>query len=140
MNEKVRMVELEKGEHASVIGVSIFRDNAEGKKEILLVKGPSGKWYFPGGKMRKGESMDQCVRRELKEELGINYSGSFSAFNIGSYAIGGKLLAIANITALDSLPSEPRIQKSDVIQDFVWTTSPLDYDLTEQARFLLQIR
>ncbi len=51
------------------------------KGEFLLTSRPEGKvyagyWEFPGGKVEPGESVEQALRRELIEELGIEISAA----------------------------------------------------------------
>ena len=46
----------------------------EGK--ILIATRPKGThlegfWEFPGGKQEEGENLEECLKRELEEELGI---------------------------------------------------------------------
>jgi 8-oxo-dGTP diphosphatase len=53
------------------VGVLIDR-----KGRFLLTSRPEGKvysgyWEFPGGKLEQGENVEQALRRELHEELGI---------------------------------------------------------------------
>ena len=55
------------------VAVGVLID-AEGR--FLLTSRPAGKvyagyWEFPGGKLEAGESVEQALRRELHEELGI---------------------------------------------------------------------
>lgn len=54
-----------------VTAAIIKRDN-----RILICQRPEGKscgllWEFPGGKVEYGETGEQCIIREIQEELGI---------------------------------------------------------------------
>ena len=53
------------------VGVLIRADG-----DFLLTSRPAGKvydgyWEFPGGKLEAGETVEQALRRELHEEIGI---------------------------------------------------------------------
>ena len=55
------------------VAVGVLLD-AEGR--FLLTSRPEGKvyagyWEFPGGKLEVGETVEQALRRELQEEIGI---------------------------------------------------------------------
>lgn len=56
------------------------------KEEILLVKRKSppkrGYWDLPGGFVNTRESMEQAIRREIKEELGINLNNFHYLFSL----------------------------------------------------------
>ncbi len=58
--------------HYDVAAAVIRRDG-----QILIAQRPldgmlGGLWEFPGGKQEAGETLPDCLRREIKEELGID--------------------------------------------------------------------
>jgi len=61
----------DRAEVAVAVGVLVRPDGA-----FLLTSRPPGKvyagyWEFPGGKLEPGETVEQALRRELREEIGV---------------------------------------------------------------------
>jgi 8-oxo-dGTP diphosphatase len=64
------------------VGIIINNDN-----QILIAKRGShqhqgDKWEFPGGKVEEGETPQEALYRELKEEIGIEIQLSYYLFEI----------------------------------------------------------
>ncbi|WP_309680897.1 NUDIX domain-containing protein [Polaromonas sp.] len=66
----------EGGPDRKVVDVAVgvlVRENGD----FLLTSRPPGKvyegyWEFPGGKLERGETVEQALRRELHEEIGVS--------------------------------------------------------------------
>lgn len=85
--------------HSLSAGAVVLND--EGK--ILLIKGPLRGWEFPGGIIELGESIQEGIIREVKEESGIDievtkFCGIYQNLNVGvcatcwlAKAMGGEM-------------------------------------------------
>ncbi len=63
---------MENRKNISIVAAAIIEKNGR----VLIAKRRQsskfgGRWEFPGGKVEKGETPEQCLKRELKEELAV---------------------------------------------------------------------
>lgn len=88
----------------------------------------AGKWEFPGGKLEEGETPEECLVREIQEELSINIRVNriYKAVNM-TYPHGEFLLIAFMAEFLDG-EIDLRVH-----QDIAWVDPwrLLEYDLSE---------
>ncbi len=91
--------------------------------KILIARRPgrdelAGLWEFPGGKLEEGESPEECLAREILEELAITISvGGFFADSIYEYP--GK---VVHLMAFWAVWTEGEI-KACAHDDVVWSSA-----------------
>ena len=99
------------------VTAGIIRKNGK----ILIAKRPNhgngGKYEFPGGKLEPGETLEDCLKRELNEEFGIDSKvGSF--FSRSSFEYGEKFYCLYAYF-VDEILGEPKLTVHDEIK---WIT------------------
>lgn len=86
----------------------------------------AGRWEFPGGKVEPGETPEQCLKRELMEEFGVEIRiNDFVAESIYEYPTDSIRLLAYLVKILDG---DIRLSVHD---DYHWVNpkSLLDYEL-----------
>lgn len=79
------------GQHPRVEIIDVAAAVIERNGKVLVARRSAGqhlafKWEFPGGKIEEGESPEQCLQRELVEEMGIRIKvGDFIGENLHYY-------------------------------------------------------
>jgi len=97
------------------VAVGLLRQN----EQVLLAKRPAhvhqgGKWEFPGGKIKPGESVLQALHRELQEELAIIPRNVWPKIRI-PYAYPDKNVLL-DVWEVDTWQGQPSGQEGQAIQ------------------------
>jgi len=101
------------------VAVGILRKNGK----ILICQRKKGgryelKWEFPGGKLENGETTEQCLRRELREELSIEIQSIECIQTQASYYEDGGIFNVA-YCFISGYTGEP---KNNVFEQIRWVT------------------
>jgi 8-oxo-dGTP diphosphatase len=101
------------------VAVGILRRNGK----ILSCQRKKGgryelKWEFPGGKLEPGESNEECLARELREELSINIHPIIHMeLQSAEYEDGGTFeVAYCDVAGFDGEPT------NNVFEQIRWVT------------------
>ncbi|MBQ8750241.1 MAG: 8-oxo-dGTP diphosphatase MutT [Alphaproteobacteria bacterium] len=103
-----------------IVGTAIIFNE---KNEILIGQRPEGKdlaglWEFPGGKKEEGETIKECIVREIREELDVECEvGEFLLEVVKEYKHGEFKLEVYKSRIKDASS-----MKALVHQDLKWVS------------------
>ena len=118
--DQPRLGGADRSEVEVAVGVLIRPDGA-----FLLTSRPAGKvyegyWEFPGGKVEPGETVQQALRRELVEEIGVTI-GAVQPWRIERVDYPHALVRL-NFCKVFDWSGELHMREG---QSFAWETLPL---------------
>lgn len=120
MDVDPRLEEIDDSLYRVAVRALVVSDN-----KILAVKEVDGGdwWAIPGGGVDYGESLKDCLLREVKEEIGVLSDSVASDFEIIHYNIGKVVNGVPrmNVFFKVSVP-EDKIIKTDHVETWGWFT------------------
>lgn len=104
------------------VGVAVFIKKDD---KYLLMKRASphgyGTWAIPGGKLDYGETFEQCSKREIMEEVGVEITNiKFVVANNNLFADRKHYITI--VMKADWLSGEATIMEPEKCSDLIWCT------------------
>lgn len=125
----------------STVG-ALIRD-AEGRFLMIRTHKWSHRWGIPGGKIQRGESCEEALRREVSEETGLEL-GEVVFVMVQDCIEPPEFLRSAHFLLLNYLADcfgvGPEVQLNEEAQEYAWVTleEGLAMDLNEPTRVLLE--
>lgn len=104
-------------------------------KLLLARRADSGQWELPGGKQKSGESLEQCLAREIKEELGVAVAVG-EKLGLEGFSSGGRAISL-HCFACRVLRGSPRALEHLEIR-WLEPEQALEMDLCPADRSLLE--
>ena len=113
------------------------------KNKILIAQRGSneklaGKWEFPGGKIELGETPQECLKREIKEELEVDIAvGNYLGESIYTYPNGEIKLIAYFATILDGdikLSVHDKVEWITISQIDKYDFAPADIPFIEKLK------
>ena len=85
--------------------------------ELLFVKGKYKELWTPGGKVKDEETDEECLRRELKEEIGVDITDIkfYKEYNTFSFYDQVPLIERVYIISIKG-----EIKPDEEIESFIW--------------------
>jgi 8-oxo-dGTP diphosphatase len=120
MNVDPRLAEIDDALYRVAVRALIV----SGDKMLAVKEVDGGDWWaIPGGGVDYGESLKDCLLREIGEEIGVQSSSVSSDFQIVHYNIGKVVNGVPrmNVFFKVSVP-ENEIIKTDDVEKWEWFT------------------
>lgn len=121
---------------------ALIRDT-EGRFLMIRTHKWSHRWGIPGGKIQRGESCEEALRREVREETGLEL-GRVAFVMVQDCIEPPEFLRSAHFLLLNYLAecvgACPEVTLNEEAQEFVWVTleEAFEMDLNQPTRVLLE--
>ncbi len=95
--------------------------NGAGRIVVVRRRNPpsAGMWSIPGGRVEAGESLEEAVRREVREETGLDVEVADVAGRVDLPAPDGSTYAVTDFHCRPTDPAQP-LQPGDDATDARW--------------------